>query len=89
MLKSAEFTREVQRRAREEYEKYNKMKEDISQMIMFASCIGMGECDFKIPYSATNANFVKKIEKELYDFGYVVNGFKTPSIITLHISWEQ
>ena len=89
MLKSAEFTREVQRRANEEYKKYNQMKEDISKTIMFASCIGMGECDFKIPYSVSNANFVKKIEKELYDLGYVVNCFETPSIITLHISWEQ
>ena len=87
MLKNASFTREVQRRANEEYEKYNKMKQDVSHIIMFASCIGMGECDFKIPYSTANVNFTKKIEKELFDLGYVVNAFKTPSIITLHISW--
>lgn len=37
MFKSAAFTREVQRRANEEYAKYKKLQEDVSKTIMFAS----------------------------------------------------
>ena len=87
MLKSAEFTREVQRRANEEYENYCRVKDSVSQTIMFAACIGLGKCDFEIPYSATNSNFIKKIKSELGDLGYSVDSFVSPSILKLHISW--
>lgn len=87
MLKSAEFTREVQRRANEEYIKYKKLQEDVSKTIMFASCIGLGNCDFEIPYSMKNIDFIKKIANELRELGYDVNSFFTPSVLKLHIVW--
>lgn len=87
MFKSAEFTREVQRRANEEYAKYKKLKEDVSKTIMFTSCVGLGSCDFEIPYSARNVDFIKKVAKELNDLGYDVNSFFTSSVLKLHIAW--
>lgn len=87
MLKSAEFTREVQRRANEEYKEYCRVKEEVSQTIMFASCIGLGNCDFEISYSMKNIDFIKKIANELRELGYDVNSFFTPSVLKLHIVW--
>lgn len=87
MFKSAEFTREVQRRVNEEYVKYKKLQEDVSKTIMFASCVGLGHCDFEIPYSTKNIDFIKRIASELSDLGYDVNSFFTPSVLKLHIVW--
>lgn len=87
MFKSAEFIREVQRRANDEYEKYKKLQEDVSKTIMFASCVGLGSCDFEIPYSARNIDFIKKVANELNDLGYDVNSFFTSSVLKLHIAW--
>lgn len=87
MLKSAEFTREVQRRANEEYENYCRIKDSVSQTIMFAACVGSGECDFEIPYSITNRNFIKKVSSELVDLGYMVESFISSTFLRLHISW--
>lgn len=87
MLKSAKFTREVQRRANEEYKEYCRVKEEVSQTIMLASCIGLGNCDFEIPYSLKNIEFIKKIKNELINLGYETNFFITTSIVQLHIAW--
>lgn len=87
MLNSAEFTREVQRRAKDEYEKYCKLKEEISQVIMFASCIGQGKCDFEIKYSQMNRRFIEKVSNELIDLGYSVNRVIAPSVLRLNIAW--
>lgn len=87
MFKSAEFTREVQRRANEEYVKYKKLQEDVSKTIMFASFVGLGHCDFEIPCSMKNIDFIKRIASELSDLEYDVNSFFTPSVLKLHIVW--
>lgn len=87
MLKSAKFTREVQRRANEEYKEYCRVKEEVSQTIMFASCIGLGNCDFEISYSLKNIEFVKRVKKELINLEYETNLFITPSVLRLHIAW--
>lgn len=87
MFKSAEFTREVQRRANEEYVKYKKLQEDVSKTIMFAACVGLGKCDFETPYFIKNIDFIKKIANELVDLKYDVESFFTSSVLKLHISW--
>ena len=50
MLRSAEFTREVQKRANDSYRKYKEIKEEVSKLIFFSSCVGNGNCDFEMPY---------------------------------------
>ena len=50
MLRSAEFTREVQKRANDSYRKYKEIKEEVRKLIFFSSCIGNGNCDFEMPY---------------------------------------
>ena len=87
MLRSAEFTREVQKRANESYRKYKEFKEEVSELIFFSSCIGNGNCDFETPYSDEYRMYLEKITGELVELGYEVNSFISQKSIRLHISW--
>ena len=87
MLKSAEFTREIQRRANESYKRYKEFQEEVSKLIFFASCIGNGNCDFETPYSYEYRMYLEKITDELIKLGYEVNNFVSQVSIKLHIAW--
>lgn len=87
MLRSAEFTREVQKRANDSYKRYCEFKEEVSKLIFFASCIGNGNCDFETPYSDEYRMYLEKIAGELVELGYEVNSFVSKKSIKLHISW--
>lgn len=87
MLRSAEFMREVQKRANYSYGKYKEIREEVSKLIFFSSCIGNGNCDFEIPYSDEYRLYWDKITDELVGLGYKVNSTISPKVIKLHIAW--
>ena len=87
MLRSAEFTREVQKRANDSYRKYKEIKEEVSKLIFFCSCIGNGSCDFEMIYSDEYRLYWDKITSELVDLGYEVDSFISSKAIKLHITW--
>lgn len=87
MLRSAEFTREVQKRANDFYRKYKEIKEEVSKLILSSSCIGNGSCDFEMPYSDVYRIYWDKITSELVDLGYEVDSFISSKTIKLHITW--
>ena len=87
MLRSADFTREVQKRANESYKKYKEFQEEVAKLIFFASCIGNGSCDFETPYSEVYRMYLDKITGELVELGYEVNSFVSQESIMIHIVW--
>ena len=87
MLRSAEFTREVQERANDSYRKYKEIKEEVSKLIFFSSCVGNGNCDFKMPYSDEYRLYLDNITSELVNLGYEVDSFISSKAIKLHITW--
>ena len=87
MLRSAEFTREVQERANDSYRKYKEIKEEVSKLIFFSSCIGNGNCDFEMPYSDEYRLYLDNITSELVNLGYKVDSSISSKAIKLHIIW--
>lgn len=87
MLKSAEFIREIQKRANDSYRHYQELKEKVSELIYFAACVGNGYCHFKTFYSEENKTYLRQIVGELRELGYEVNTFISKEEIALHITW--
>ena len=87
MLRSAEFTRETQKRANDSYRKYKEIKEEVSKLIFFSSCIGNSSCDFEMIYSDEYRLYWDKITSELVDLGYEVDSFISSKAIKSHITW--
>lgn len=89
MLRSADLTREVQKRANESYKRYKEFQEEVAKLIFFASCIGNGSCDFEIPYSEEYRTYLDNITGELVELGYEVNNFISKDSIMIHIVWQK
>lgn len=80
--------RELKQRANESFRKYNKMKNDVNNLIIFASNTGVGECEYSEPDNIENEILFGILQNELISLGYEVSRCLNPKGVKLYISWD-
>lgn len=83
----ASVAKELKERANENYKKYNRMKDEICNLIIFASNTGVGYCKYSESYNQLNDVMFGMLQSDLITLGYDVQRHINPKNIELYISW--
>lgn len=88
MVVNADFAREIRDKSIENRKKYEELKRQVDNLIIYAAYVEASWCDFEILHKSTYASYIDKLVGDLIKDKFVVQVVSGSSKTILKIMWR-